>query len=95
MDADNNDLGGVSRGKVRKENLWHRASCIYIRNETDGRFLIQIRSIKKDYCPGYFDLATGGVVGAGEDDDISAARELEEELGIVGHSLKQIKALKY
>ena len=34
----------------------------------------------KDYCPGYFDLVTGGVVGAGEDDDLSASRELAEEL---------------
>ncbi|MFO0118022.1 MAG: NUDIX domain-containing protein [bacterium] len=36
----------------------------------------------KDYCPGYFDLVTGGVVGAGEDDDESAQRELLEELGV-------------
>jgi 8-oxo-dGTP pyrophosphatase MutT (NUDIX family) len=36
----------------------------------------------KDWCPGHFDLVTGGVVGAGEDDDESAQRELLEELGI-------------
>jgi 8-oxo-dGTP pyrophosphatase MutT (NUDIX family) len=36
----------------------------------------------KDWCPGHFDLVTGGVVGVGEDDDESAQRELLEELGI-------------
>ena len=39
----------------------------------------------KDYCPGYFDLVTGGVVGGDEDDDIGASRELEEELGLKGY----------
>ena len=38
--------------------------------------------MKKDYCAGYFDLSTGGVVGEGEDDDINAVREVEEEIGI-------------
>ena len=38
--------------------------------------------MKKDYCPGFIDLAAGGVIGAGEDEDISAIREVEEELGI-------------
>ena len=42
-----------------------------------------MRSARKDYCPGYFDLASaGGVVDAGEDDHAGAARELSEELGL-------------
>lgn len=36
----------------------------------------------KDYCPGFVTPATGGVVGFGEDVDLSALRELGEELGI-------------
>ena len=48
----------------------------------EGRYLIQKRVDFKDYCPGYYDLVTGGVVDAGEDDDYSAGRELAEELGI-------------
>jgi 8-oxo-dGTP pyrophosphatase MutT (NUDIX family) len=39
--------------------------------------------MKKDYCPGYLDLAAGGVVGFEEDEDQNAKRELEEELSIV------------
>ena len=38
----------------------------------------------KDYCPGYFDLSScGGVVDAGEDDQIGAEREMFEELGLI------------
>jgi 8-oxo-dGTP pyrophosphatase MutT (NUDIX family) len=37
----------------------------------------------KDYCPGYIDLAAGGVVGMEDTNvDENAAREVEEELGI-------------
>ena len=49
----------------------------------------------KDYCPGHYDLVTGGVVGAGEDDDISAQRELEEELGLKGFALTKLFVGKY
>lgn len=38
--------------------------------------------MQKDYCPGYIDLASGGVVGMNEDEDTNAKRELTEELGI-------------
>eukprot|EP00349_Pseudokeronopsis_sp_Brazil_P002605 CAMPEP_0202959830 /NCGR_PEP_ID=MMETSP1396-20130829/4007_1 /ASSEMBLY_ACC=CAM_ASM_000872 /TAXON_ID= /ORGANISM="Pseudokeronopsis sp., Strain Brazil" /LENGTH=73 /DNA_ID=CAMNT_0049678629 /DNA_START=228 /DNA_END=449 /DNA_ORIENTATION=- len=35
----------------------------------------------KDYCPGYFDLVSGGVVGADESDIENAKREIYEEIG--------------
>ena len=50
--------------------------------------------MKKDYCPGFFDLSTGGVVGEGEDDDINAVREVEEEIGIANAVLEKIKVVK-
>lgn len=75
VDENNNDLGGATRRDMRKGNLWHRASYIFIRN-TKQQFLVQKRTMLKDWCPGYYDLVTGGVVGAGEDDDESAQREL-------------------
>jgi 8-oxo-dGTP pyrophosphatase MutT (NUDIX family) len=46
------------------------------------QFVIQKRSKNKDYCPGYLDLAAGGVVGAHEEEDDNAIRELQEELNI-------------
>ena len=81
VDEHNEEMGSVKRKYARKLNLWHRASYIFIRN-TNNQFLIQKRTMLKDYCPGYFDLVTGGVVSAGEDDDVSASRELLEELGV-------------
>ena len=83
IDEDNNEIGSALRSEVRKNNLWHRASYIFLQSSKDGKFLIQKRASTKDYCPSYYDLVTGGVVSAGEDDDISAQRELQEELGIV------------
>jgi isopentenyldiphosphate isomerase len=81
VDENNEEMGSVKRKYARRLNLWHRASYIFIRN-TSKQFLVQKRTMQKDYCPGYFDLVTGGVVGAGEDDDESASRELAEELGV-------------
>jgi isopentenyldiphosphate isomerase len=81
VDENNNPVGSRMRKEVRAENLWHRASYIFVYN-SDGEFYVQKRSMKKDYCPGYFDLANGGVMGADETDEENAKRELEEEIGI-------------
>ncbi len=88
------------RSEMRAKNLWHRASYVFIQDIKDtgtnkNKFLIQKRTTTKDYCPGYYDLATGGVVSAGEDDDISAAREVEEELGIKDQKLVRLSTLRF
>lgn len=55
-----------------------------------------MRSQNKDYCPGFFDLASaGGVVDAGEDDAVGAKRELEEELGLSDLTLTHVVTAKY
>ena len=51
--------------------------------------------MKKDYCPGYFDLANGGVMGADETNEENAQRELEEEVGITGVELKVLGHCKF
>lgn len=96
VDEDNNVVGAATRKEMRENNLWHRASYIFIvTDEAHGqKLLVQKRTMKKDYCPGYFDLATGGVVGEGEDDDLSALREIEEEIGIKNAALQKIKVIK-
>jgi 8-oxo-dGTP pyrophosphatase MutT (NUDIX family) len=43
---------------------------------------VQKRTQTKDVFPGYYDIAAGGVVLAGESYELGAVRELEEELGI-------------
>ena len=54
---------------------------------TDGKLLLQKRSMNKDVAPGKWDTSVGGHVGAGEELSLSARREMEEELGITGAEL--------
>lgn len=71
----------VPRSQMRREHLPHRASYIAFCNN-EGRFLIEVRTLRKDYMPGKFDACVGGIVQAGEDPVISARREFAEEVGI-------------
>ena len=40
VDDSNNEIGEATRGKVRAENLWHRASYIFIRDTLTQKFVI-------------------------------------------------------
>ena len=51
--------------------------------------------MRKDYCPGFYDLANGGVVGGDETDEENARRELEEEIGITDVELKVLIRVKF
>jgi isopentenyldiphosphate isomerase len=68
---------------MRAENLRHRSVAIIVQS-SDGRLLVHRRADDKDVFPGWWDLAAGGVVTAGEDEADAAERELAEELGITG-----------
>ena len=75
-DSSNNVIGEAARERVFVEKLWYRVSYTFIVT-TRRELLVQVRSEDKDYCPGFFNLASaGGLVDADEDDHISAAREL-------------------
>jgi 8-oxo-dGTP pyrophosphatase MutT (NUDIX family) len=81
VDRDNREIAAVSRRLMRSQGLIHRASYILVFNKNKELF-IQRRTLTKDIYPGYWDVAAGGVVQAGENYDDSARRELFEELGI-------------
>jgi isopentenyldiphosphate isomerase len=49
---------------------------------TDGKVLLQRRSQHKDLFPGYWCASASGHVGQGETYDVTAVREVLEELGI-------------
>lgn len=87
---DTNDvkIGETTRREMRKNNLIHRSTNIIIEDEGKN-ILIQKRSSKKEYCPSYYDIVFGGVVGSKEIDmDSSAQRELSEELGLDGDGIR-------
>jgi len=81
VDEQNQELGELPRRLMREQRLIHRASYILVFNAS-GKLFIQKRTTTKDVYPGYWDVAAGGVVQAGETYEESAARELQEELGV-------------
>ena len=83
VDDNDNVIATVTRSEMRSRRLQHRSVGIAVMS-TDGRLLIHRRSIAKDIWPGWWDIAAGGVVAAGETYDEAARRELEEELGVDG-----------
>ena len=87
--VDENDVvvDTVSRATMRREVLRHRAVFILVR-DAEGRVLIHRRSESKDLWPGWWDIAVGGVVGAGETYAAAARRELFEEVGIEGDPIE-------
>ena len=87
VDRDNRVIGAVTRRIMRQQKLIHRASSILVFNST-GELFLQKRTQSKDIYPGYWDLAAGGVVLAGESYEESAHRELREELGLANVKLR-------
>jgi isopentenyldiphosphate isomerase len=81
VDKENNEIGVVPRKEMRSGRLRHRATYILVFNAR-GELLVQKRTQTKDVFPGYYEVAAGGVVLAGENYEEGAVRELEEELGI-------------
>jgi 8-oxo-dGTP pyrophosphatase MutT (NUDIX family) len=81
VDRDDRVIDVVTRAEMRKRRLRHRAVFVLVRNSA-GEVLIHKRSESKDLWPGWWDVAIGGVVGAGESYDAAAKRELLEEAGI-------------
>ncbi len=88
VDSKNRVTGSAPRHTMRARGLIHRATYILIFN-TKGEIFVQERTTSKDIYPGYFDVANGGVVQAGESYQESAARELAEELGVKSIPLKK------
>ncbi len=81
--VDENDciIDTCARHIIHATGLRHRAVHILVFNE-QGQLFLQKRSMKKDLNGGLWDTSAAGHVDAGEDYDVSAGREVEEELGI-------------
>ena len=64
--------------------MWFRRSAIFVVDK-DLRFCVSKRSMAKDACPGWLDLAFGGIVAANEinEVDLSAKREAEAKERVV------------
>lgn len=81
LDEHGRVVGRVTRRVMRECNLRHRSVAVVVVNHRD-ELLVHRRADWKDVWPSRWDLAFGGVVGAGESWEDAAARELVEEAGV-------------
>jgi isopentenyldiphosphate isomerase len=81
LDEHDRVVGQVTRREMREHNLRHRSVAVAVVNQRD-ELLVHRRADWKDVWPSRWDLAFGGVVGAGEPWEEAAARELAEEAGV-------------
>lgn len=81
--VDENDevIGTQSRHVVHEKDLRHRAVHIFVLNRR-GEIFLQKRSRWKDRHPLQWDSSAAGHVNAGDTYDVTAPREVEEELGV-------------
>jgi isopentenyldiphosphate isomerase len=94
VDPDGTPLRVVTRAEMRRGHLRHR--CVYLPVlSSDGRLLVHRRAADKDVWPDRWDVAPGGVVGAGESWEHAAARELAEEVGLEDVDLEPIGGGRY
>ena len=80
VDEQDRVTGQAPRRVVHAQGWRHRAVHLLVVNAA-GQVFLQKRSKTKDLFPGIWDSSAAGHVGAGEDYDRTALRELEEELG--------------
>ena len=83
VDERNRVVGSALRRDMRQNRLPHRSTYILVFNSR-GELCVQKRTDTKDVFPGFYDIAAGGVVLAGETYEAGARRELAEEVGISG-----------
>ncbi|WP_211288157.1 NUDIX domain-containing protein [Mumia flava] len=91
---DGRPAGEAPRSRVRAENLHHGATAIVV-TDPAGRVYVHRRSDTKDVFPGMYDVCAGGVLLAGEDPGDGAAREVAEELGVIGAELVPVFTSRY
>ena len=87
VDEQDNLLGAIGRAELRDRGLIGRGTYILVFNSA-GDLCVHRRTLSKAIYPGYWDVAAGGMVQAHESYAESAARELEEELGVSGVVLR-------
>ena len=89
VDEQDRVLGQLPRAELRNRGLIGRGTFILLFNSA-GELCVHRRTLSKAIYPGYWDVAAGGMVAAGEQYAESAARELAEELGIHGVPLREV-----
>lgn len=71
----------ASRERVHREYHIHRSVMFFVFDD-EGRVFVNRRSAAKEWYPGYWSIAFGGHVLAGESYDRAVEREIREEVGL-------------
>lgn len=82
LDANGKPTGNTElKSKAHRLGLFHATAHIWLYTKT-GELLLQQRSVNKDIFPLLWDVSVAGHIGAGEKIEVSAVREIEEEIGL-------------
>ena len=94
VDPNGNVLAVVTRGEMRARALRHRCTYVFVVRPS-GRLVVHERADWKSIYPSHWDLAFGGICGAGEPWELAARRELAEEAGITDVVLEPLGPMRY
>lgn len=81
-DGAGHPVGAAARGDVYRDGLWHASAGVLVRSGDGRRLYVHRRTDTKLVGAGAHDCLAGGVVAPGETPEVTAVRELAEELGI-------------
>lgn len=96
LDSEGNFTGKIKlKSYAHSMGLFHATVHIWFYT-IDGMILIQQRGKNKDTYPLLWDVSVAGHIAAGEETELSAIREVKEEIGITvtGDSLEKIGVFK-
>ena len=86
-------IGQEKRRIVHQTGVWHRGAHVFVRT-SDGRMVVQRRSLTKDVFPGAIDCSVSEHLKVGESYFAGAVRGLYEELGLEGLTLHRLLQFK-
>ena len=81
VDEQDRVLSRAPRSRVLRDYHIHRAVMFFVFDEQE-QVLVNQRSAQKELYPGYWSIAFGGHVLAGESYDAAVRREIKEEVGL-------------
>ncbi|HXJ85067.1 MAG TPA: NUDIX domain-containing protein [Candidatus Methylomirabilis sp.] len=94
VDESDRVVATVPRREIRRRHLLHRCTYVLLKNAA-GEILVHRRTDTKDVFPGAHDMFSGGVCAAGESYDDGARREIAEEFGVEGTTLRLLFMHRY
>lgn len=78
----------LKRGDPIPDGMYHLVTDVVVKHQ-DGTFLLMQRDLSK-HLGGFWELTAGGSAIQGEEPDICAVRELQEETGILACALQEL-----